>query len=324
MVGCLLACTWLLLIPRGLVATPTTPAHPLRGSNGGWVKYPQNPVLGGHLGTCFDICVLRSGRLYDMWYSWRPKKSIALVTSHDGIHWGKPIVVLGPDRKTGWQDDVNRPVVVYRHKLFRMWYTGQTRTHSRIGYATSHDGIHWNRRARPVLSPTRPWERMAVMCPDVIWDRTAREYKMWYSGGDQYEPKAIGLAVSKNGINWKRFSNKPIFTADKNHPWEQDRVTACQVIQQGPWYYMFYIGFENVHRAAIGLARSRNGVDHWQRLPANPILFPGEGTWDADACYKPFAIYDGKQWRLWYNGRRGTLEQIGVAFHKGRHLGFGR
>ncbi len=27
----------------------------------GWVKYDKNPVLGGKLGTCFDIAVLREG-----------------------------------------------------------------------------------------------------------------------------------------------------------------------------------------------------------------------------------------------------------------------
>ena len=300
------------------------PEHPDTGSNGGWVKYQSNPVLGGKLGTCFDICVLRIGKVYHMWFSWRPKQSIALVTSIDGIHWSKPTIALGPDRATGWQYDLNRPVVIYHHGLYRMWYTGQTNTQSRIGYATSRDGIHWHRRTKPVLSPSLPWEHLAVMCPDVIWDQSSREYKMWYSAGDQYEPNDIGLAVSKNGINWKRFSNKPIFTPDTQIKWERNRVTACQVIKRGRWYYMFYIGFENINRAAIGIARSPNGASGWERLAANPIVFPGKNTWDSDACYKPFAIFDGKKWMLWYNGRHNTLEQIGLAVHQGKHFGFTR
>jgi hypothetical protein len=36
----------------------------------------------------------------------------------------------------------------------------------------------------------------------------------------------------------------------------------------------------------------------------------------------PFAIFDGKRWLLWYNGRKGELEQIGVATHDGEDLGF--
>jgi len=36
-----------------------------------------------------------------------------------------------------------------------------------------------------------------------------------------------------------------------------------------------------------------------------------------DACYKPYAIFDGQKWLLWYNGRHGGLEQIGLVLHPG-------
>src|SRR5579864_6631195 len=78
----------------------------------GWVKYAKNPVLGGDLGTCFDISVLKEGDTYRMWFSWRPKKSIALVESKDGIQWSKPEIVIGPNDKTDWENDLNRPVVI--------------------------------------------------------------------------------------------------------------------------------------------------------------------------------------------------------------------
>ena len=77
----------------------------------GWKKYEKNPVLGGSLGTCFDIAVLRDGDKYRMWFSWRPKKAIALVVSEDGLTWGEPVIALGPNTDSGWEDEVNRPVV---------------------------------------------------------------------------------------------------------------------------------------------------------------------------------------------------------------------
>jgi predicted GH43/DUF377 family glycosyl hydrolase len=85
---------------------------------------------------------------------------------------------------------------------------------------------------------------------------------------------------------------------------------------------MFYIGFRDTDHAQIGVARSKDGITNWQRLPANPIVRPTPGGWDADACYKPYVIYDGRKWLLWYNGRHGGLEQIGVVTHEGRDLGF--
>jgi predicted GH43/DUF377 family glycosyl hydrolase len=85
---------------------------------------------------------------------------------------------------------------------------------------------------------------------------------------------------------------------------------------------MFYIGFRDTDHAQIGIARSKDGIAGWERLGANPIIRPGENQWDHDACYKPFAILDGGRWLLWYNGRRGGIEQIGLAIREGEDLGF--
>src|SRR3974390_1954485 len=92
---------------------------------GGWRKYEANPVLGGSLGTCFDVALLREAAKYRMWFSWRPKQSVALVESTDGIHWSQPEIILGPNHSTDWEADINRPVVVHRQDGYHMWYTGQ-------------------------------------------------------------------------------------------------------------------------------------------------------------------------------------------------------
>jgi predicted GH43/DUF377 family glycosyl hydrolase len=289
----------------------------------GWVKYPKNPVLGGDLGTCFDISVLKEGDTYRMWFSWRPKKSIALVESQDGISWTKPLIVLGPNDKTDWENDINRPVVIKNGGLYQMWYTGQARGKSRIGFATSKDGKDWQRTSdKPVLSAEQPWEKVAVMCPHVIYDDQAKLYRMWYSGGEQGEPNAIGYATSANGMNWAKHAGNPIFGPDPKNAWEKDRVTACQVIPQKDGFLMFYIGFRDESHAQIGMARSKDGITEWKRHSANPVIRPGVNKWDHDAVYKPYAIYDGRKWLLWYNGRRGGDEQVGLAIHEGEELGY--
>ena len=289
----------------------------------GWRKYPSNPVLGGSLGTCFDVSVLREEDHYRMWFSWRPKKSIALVTSKDGFSWSEPSIVLGPNKSSGWEEDINRPVVLKHAGQYRMWYTGQAKGKSWIGHATSEDGKNWKRDSdKPVLSPERPWEREAIMCPHVLYDEKQKIYRMWYSGGEQYEPNAIGYATSEDGRKWIKHEKNPIFRPEAKNAWEKDRVTACQVVKQGDWHVMLYIGFRDRDHAQIGLARSKDGITGWERHSANPIIRAGKGRWDADAVYKPYAIFDGKRWLLWYNGRKGGTEQIGVALHDGEDLGF--
>ncbi len=304
----------------------------------GWVKYAHNPVLGGELGTCFDISVLKEGDIYRMWFSWRPKKSIALVESNDGVTWSKPTIVLGPNPETEWESDINRPIVIKRVDVqgngapgndappgggYQMWYTGQARGKSWIGLATSDDGKTWRRASRqPVLSAEAPWENVAVMCPHVIHDAEAKLYRMWYSGGEQYEPNAIGYATSPDGLAWTKHRDNPIFRPDPSLAWERERVTACQVLCQGDGYLMFYIGFRDRDHAQIGLAKSADGVSGWKRHPANPIIHPDPNAWDHDAVYKPYAIFDGRKWLLWYNGRHGSKEQIGLVTHEGEDLGF--
>jgi predicted GH43/DUF377 family glycosyl hydrolase len=295
-----------------------------RDTSSGWTKYPNNPVLGGKLGTCFDVSLLKENATYQMYFSWRPKRSVALVESSDGIHWSDPpVIVLSPNDKTDWEQDINRPVVVKKSDGYHMWYTGQARGRSWIGYATSGDGKTWTRQSdKPVLWPDQPWEKVALMCPHVIWDEGGKQFRMWYSGGEQYEPDAIGYATSPDGLHWAKRQDNPIFKSDPSREWERHKVTACQVVRHDGWFYMFYIGFRDVDHAQIGLARSKDGITDWQRLPSNPIISPGKAAWDADACYKPYAIFDPKsaRWMLWYNGRRGGVEQIGLAIHEGQEL----
>src|SRR5271169_5077460 len=184
-------------------------------TSAGWRKYSGNPVSGGEYGTCFDVSLLKDGALYRMWFSWRPKASVALVESQDGFHWSKPVVVLQPNKTSGWEDDVNRPVVIKRAGLYHMWFTGQSGNRSAIGCATSTDGVVWKRASeKPVMRAEQPWEKSAVMCPDVIWDDHERLYKMWYSGGEQYEPDAIGCATSRDGLTWRKRNKNPVFKSD--------------------------------------------------------------------------------------------------------------
>ncbi|MDR2041805.1 MAG: hypothetical protein LBP98_05745 [Tannerella sp.] len=289
-----------------------------------WVKYENNPVLGGgDLGTVFDVSLLKDGGVYKMYNSWRPKSSLALSVSEDGKQWTQPQIVLAPNDETAWERNINRPGVVKKDGVYHLWYTGQANDSSRIGYATSADGIHFTRQsAEPVLQPELPWEKVAVMCPHVNWDEREGVFKMWYSGGEQNEPNAIGYATSRDGLRWTKYAGNPVFAADPSNPWEQHKVTACQVIKRENDYLMFYIGFRDEDYAQIGMAKSPDGIGSWTRCEGNPIIAPTPGGWDASACYKPFVVREKDRWLLWYNGRNGGLEQIGLAVFDRKELGF--
>lgn len=287
----------------------------------GWKKHPSNPVIRAeHYGVCFDVAVIRDESHFRMWLSWRPKRSIAYAESADGIFWTPLVTVLEP---IGPEIDVNRPTIIKHSGIYHMWFTGQTELRSWISYATSVDGKSWRRMSTdPAMVPLLPWEKVAVMCPEVTWDDASQQFRMWYSGGEQYEPDAIGYATSQDGLAWAR-NAEPIFVPNPKEDWEKSRVTACSIRNVGDMHYMFYIGFEDVHRASIGIARSRDGITGWVRHPQNPIIRRGSLlAWDRNAVYKPSPVLHNDRWLLWYNGRSRNVEQIGLAYHDGADLGF--
>jgi predicted GH43/DUF377 family glycosyl hydrolase len=323
---CLFFVAVLFVVGQTLAADTTSPNTNSKqhAANTQWVKYENNPVLGGgDLGTIFDISLLQENGEYKMYSSWRPKKSLALSVSKDGKNWSQPQIILAPNPKNAWEENINRPGIVKKDGVYHLWYTGQTWDKSRIGYATSTDGINFTRQsAEPVLKPELAWEKVAVMCPHVNWDKEDGIFKMWYSGGEQYEPNAIGYATSKDGLHWEKYAKNPVFAADPKRKWEQHKVTACQIIKRENDYLMFYIGFRDEHFAQIGIAKSPDGINNWTRYKNNPIIFPTPNGWDADACYKPYVIQEKDRWLLWYNGRNKNLERIGLAIFNDKDLGF--
>ncbi|MDD3336920.1 MAG: family 43 glycosylhydrolase [Eubacteriales bacterium] len=308
-------------------------SHYLYGTRGGWEKYSENPVVGmpKWIGTCFDMSVVKRENLYHMWFSWRPHRGIGYTTSLDGLQWEPPQLVMGPVEHSSFEgDEINRPSVLWRDGWFHMWYSGQMRPYveggvSTICYARSRDGVHWERPVpQPVLLPDQPWELTAIMCPHVLFDDEDQQYKMWYSGGSNHEPDAIGYAWSNDGFVWHKH-NGPVLEKEPSNEWEQLKVVGPHVVKYNGWFYMFYIGHMHEERGSIGLCRSRNGIDGWERHPENPLIAPEKAGFDDVSVYKPFVLKESQGWSMWYNGATfdndvWVYETIGYARHQEENL----
>ncbi len=130
-----------------------------------WGKYPGNPVLElGESGTWDDYhvfapTVLFDGTKYQMWYTGNGPSGgrIGYATSADGIVWvkylGNPVLNRGA---SGTWDAcyIAAPTVLFDGTKYQMWYRGGSAGCSlyRIGYATSADGIVWEKYPAPVLN----------------------------------------------------------------------------------------------------------------------------------------------------------------------------
>ena len=133
--------------------------------------------------------------------------------------------VLLPDLTSDWECyNVFNPGVIYHNGLFHMYYRAQGLDWvSRIGYAVSADGVHWNRLRRPVLEPVDGTDSRGVEDPriaeiDGVFYMTYTAYGRELKGPGQ--PTHFGggitpmIARSHNLITWERMG--PIVRGEDN------------------------------------------------------------------------------------------------------------
>lgn len=199
---------------------PCNPAIGVATSSNGvnWTKYSGNPVMTNDDSLFWEAkwiespAVLYDEGIYKMWYTgvgtdWRIK--IGYATSPDGLVWTKypnnPVLSVG---SPGSFDDywVGVPAVIKRNNRFEMWYSAMSEADLsnnrydtvRIGFATSFDGINWNKHPYPVLSTLTPPYNPGVdsngpWAPDVVFDGMG--YRMWYetAAGFCYATATLGV-----------------------------------------------------------------------------------------------------------------------------------
>src|SRR5690242_20742771 len=101
--------------------------------------------------------------------------------------------ILSP-QGTGWESaGTFNPAVVMKDAKFVMLYRAQDANGtSRLGYAEGKDGIHFTRRAEPVLSPEAPYEKNGgVEDPRIV--RIGATYYLTYTG---YNKKDAQLCLA--------------------------------------------------------------------------------------------------------------------------------
>jgi predicted GH43/DUF377 family glycosyl hydrolase len=136
--------------------------------------------------------------------------------------------VLLPDPASDWECyNVFNPGVLHHNGLFHMLYRAQGLDWvSRIGYAVSADGVHWNRLRRPVLEPVDASDSRGVEDPRVV-EIDGTFYMTYTAYGSEFrgagEPTHAGggilpmIARSTNLIGWERLGSITSGEDDKDH-----------------------------------------------------------------------------------------------------------
>ena len=293
----------------------------------GWRRYDNNPLVHSNYGWISEPCMLKHEDKYYLYSGWDSQNKITLQLSDDGVNLDRPLLGMFPQVWYEWEEEIEAPCVIVVDRIFHMWYTAKRGMYdnnvipsSCIVHATSVNGIDWMREDKPCLCADQLWEKYSVQNPCVIYDDGI--YKMWYSGGEFDVSDAIGYATSHDGIKWTKYNSNPVFEHNSIFRWEYMSVGSCQVLRHKETYYMAYTSYEHLTHGRICFARSKDGI-RWERHPNNPIITGGNlGFWDVNYVSKPWMLFEGDKWRMWYTGHRGLESNIGCIIHNGEDLGF--
>ncbi len=209
--------------------------------------------------------------------------------------------ILLPDPTLNWECyNVFNPSVIYHGGLFHMHYRAQGLDWvSRIGYAVSEDGVHWNRMRRPVLEPIDGTDSRGVEDPrvteiDGVFYMTYTAYGREFHGPG--EPTHLGggilpmVARSRNLITWERLG--PIVRGEDN----KDHVIFPRQI--GGRYVAFHR-----RRPDLWIAYS-NDLLTWQETDMAPVFGPRpDNDWDSNKVgANGVPIETDAGWLILYHG----------------------
>jgi predicted GH43/DUF377 family glycosyl hydrolase len=162
-----------------------------------WEKYQKNPVVNcsseptSWKKRVYYPQVKYDGEKYWMWYSANDGTydNIAFAISENGKEWSEfsNNPVLGPGKSDAW--DATTICISGISNVDSIWYLFYTginlsiSSNKTIGFATSIDGIHWNKYyGNPILSISTPgkWDDYNLGGGTVLFHNN--QFHLWYSG----------------------------------------------------------------------------------------------------------------------------------------------
>ncbi len=147
----------------------------------------------------------------------------------------------------------------------------------------------WNTQHKPLLSPldseARTFDNKTIYKSIVIKDKekhTGHSFVMYYNAKGEGNYESIGMAVSDDMKNWKRFKTDPVITRGKGI------CGDAQIAKIGDLYVMFYFG---AFWKPGGFERFAASYDliNWTDWQGEDLIAPSL-AYDKTYAHKPWVI----------------------------------
>lgn len=234
----------------GVNWTNVTPVTGLTNSHHCQVLYFPNGFIGINSGLNPSSTIM----YYRIWY-WDYSNlysinAIRYAESPDGIDWYNDqtiqqvgSTVIDNADSSNWNRGSYGPVSMYYNpngssiiddtniwnNKFVMYYDGTTGGLQEIGLAYSTNGILWEGYGRVFeRGGVGAWDSTHVSHGTVV--KIDDVWHLWYSGGQGRVNQGIGHATSRDGVNWQRNPENPIFHKSDEVLWRSLRTYTPSVI----------------------------------------------------------------------------------------------
>jgi predicted GH43/DUF377 family glycosyl hydrolase len=214
---------------------------------------------------------------------------------------------------SGWESSgtFNPSVVMHDGKIVMLYRAQDANGTSRLGYASSTDGIHFTRRPEPVLSPEADYERGGgVEDPRLV--KIDNTFYLTYTAYNKKDAQ-LALAVSKDLVHWDRKGViLPAYKGRWNVGWTKAGAILPEKIDGK--YWMYFLGTAPDKTDQMGVAYSTDLL-HWTDALDVPVLPHRPGRWDSRVVEPgPAPILTADGIVLIYNGADDSLVyRTGIA-----------
>jgi len=179
----------------------------------------------------------------------------------------------------GWESagTFNPSVIRHDGQIVMLYRAQDSNGTSRLGYATSADGVRFIRRREPILSPETEYERGGGL-EDPRLVKIDDTYYLTYTGYNKTDAQ-LCLATSTDLVHWDRKGViLPAYRGRWNVGWTKAGAIVPEKIDGK--YWMYFLGTAADKTDQMGLAYSPDLV-HWTDALDVPVLPRRPGRFDS-------------------------------------------
>lgn len=204
-------------------------------------------------GLCAPGALVRGDtvHLFYQTYGNGPQDALCHAVSADGVHFRRDVSnpIFRPTGTWTVGRAIDAEVVPFLGRYFLYFATRDPAYAVQMqGVATAPPGTSfaqpaWQQQGTgPVLQPTLPWEKKCVEGASCL--QKGKYLYMFYAGAYNNEPQQIGVARSRDGLQWERLSDQPFLPNGAPGTWNSSESGHPAIFQDpvSGRTYLFYQG----------------------------------------------------------------------------------